>query len=65
MSMASSERTSVGRSHSVTGLASKKSYDVRFLISIAIVAVGVIVAICALAAHPGVSPEGLMMAVPP
>ena len=65
MSMASSERTSAGRSHSMLGLASEKSYDVRFPISIAIVAVGIAVVIWALAAQPGGSPEVLMMAVPP
>jgi hypothetical protein len=47
------------------GLASEKSYDVRFPISIAIVAVGIAVVIWALAAQPGGSPEVLMMAVPP
>jgi hypothetical protein len=65
MSMASSKRTSPGRSHSVPGLAFEKSYDVRFLLSIAIVAVGLIVAIWALAADPGVSAGELIMAVPP
>jgi hypothetical protein len=47
MSIASSERTLP------SGLTVKQSY--RFLISIGVVAVGVVVAICALAAHQGVS----------
>jgi hypothetical protein len=44
----------------------KQSYDVRFLVTVAAVAVGVVVAICALAAHQVVSPAhiGLMTAFP-
>jgi hypothetical protein len=64
MSIASSERT---RAHSVSGLTPKKSYDVRFLVSMVIVAVGVVVAGFALATHPGVGPDEFasMIAVPP
>jgi hypothetical protein len=51
-----------------SGLASKKSYDVRFLLSIAIGAVGIAVAVWALAtaAHHGFGPDelGLMTALP-
>ena len=47
-----------------SGLTAKKSY--RILISVAVVAVGVVVAICALAAHQGVSAAeiGLMSVFP-
>ena len=60
MSIASSQRTIP------SGLASKKSYDVRILVSVAFVAIAVVVAICALAAHQGVSPAdvGLMSVFP-
>jgi hypothetical protein len=60
MSIASSQRTVP------SGLASKKSYDVRILLSVAFVAIAVVVAICALAAHEGVSPAdvGLMSVFP-
>jgi hypothetical protein len=49
------------------GLTSKKSYDVRFLLSIAIVSIGIAVAVWALAAsHQDFSPDalGLMAALP-
>jgi hypothetical protein len=58
---------SIAPQHTVpSGLAVKQSYDVRFLIAVAVVAVGVVVAICALATHQGVSPAeiGLMTAFP-
>jgi len=60
MTMVSSQRTVP------SGISLQKSYGVRFLISVAVVAVGVVVAICALAAHQGVSPAdiGLMTAFP-
>jgi hypothetical protein len=60
MAIVSSQRTVP------SGLSLQKSYDVRFLISVAVVAVGVVVAICALAAHQGVSAAdiGLMTAFP-
>ena len=60
MSIASSQRTVP------SSLAIKQSYDVRFLIAFAFVAIGVVVAICALAAHHGVGPAdiGLMTAFP-
>ena len=49
-----------------SGPASRKSYDAGFLISIAIIAVGVIVVIYALASHGGVSSDALSMtALPP
>ena len=60
MSIASSQRTVP------SGLTVKQSYNVRLLMSVAFVAIGVVVAICALAAHQGVSPAdiGLMTAFP-
>jgi hypothetical protein len=60
MSVASSHRTVS------SGLRLQKSYDVRILVAAVIVAVGVVVAIGALAAHHGVSPAnlGLMTALP-
>ena len=60
MSTVSSQRTVP------SGLPLQKSYDVRFLISAAIVAVGVVVAICALAGHQRVSSAdiGLTAAFP-
>ena len=60
MSIASSQRTVP------SGLPLQKSYDVRILVGAAIVAVGIVVAICALAAHHGVNPAdiGLMTAFP-
>lgn len=65
MSMASSQRTSADRLHAVSGLARKKSYDVRSLVSVVIVAVGVVIAVCAVAVHRGPNEVALMMAVPP
>jgi hypothetical protein len=56
---------STDHSHSVSGLAPKKTYDVRFLVSVVIVAVGVVVAVCAVAAHRGPNEVALIMAVPP
>jgi hypothetical protein len=60
MSIASSQRTVP------SSLPLQKSYDIRILIAAAIVAVGVVIAIGALAAHHGVSPAdiGLMTAFP-
>ena len=60
MSIASSQRTVP------PSLAVKQSYDVRFLIAVAFVAICVVVALCALAAHHGVGPAeiGLMSAFP-
>jgi hypothetical protein len=60
MSIASSQQTVL------SGLAIKQSYDVRFRIAVAFVAIGVVVAICALAAHHGGGPAeiGLMTAFP-
>jgi hypothetical protein len=57
MSIASSQRTSSGLT---------KSHDVRILVSVAFVAIAVVVAICALAAHQGVSAAeiGLMSVFP-
>jgi hypothetical protein len=59
MSIASSQRTVPFSLH-------KQSYDVRSLISVAFIAVGVVIAVCALAAHQGVSPSdiGLMTVFP-
>jgi hypothetical protein len=59
--------TAANSSSFASGLASTKSYDVKFLLSIAIVAVGIAVAVWALAAaHHGFSPDeiGLMTALP-
>jgi len=66
MSMTSSERSSANRSWSSSRHVSEKSYDLPVLISIAVVAIGAVVAICALAGHPGVNPDelGLMTAYP-
>jgi hypothetical protein len=67
MSRASSEWTTTANSSSfASGLVSKKSYDVRVLTSVAIVAVGVVVAIIAVAASEGISADevGLMTAFP-
>ena len=49
-----------------SGLTIKQSYDVRLLVSVTFVAIAVVVAICALAAHQGVSPAdvALMSAFP-
>ena len=60
MSVAISQRTVS------SGLPLQKSYDVRILVAAAIVAIGVVVAIGALAVHHGVSPAdiGLMTAFP-
>ena len=55
MSIASSQQTVP------SGLASKKSYDVRILVSVAFVAIAVVVAICALAAHQGVNPADVAL----
>jgi hypothetical protein len=59
MSITSSERRSADPSWSSSGHNSEKSYDFRFLSSIAIVAIGVVVAIFALAGHQGVNPDEL------
>jgi hypothetical protein len=59
MSVTSSERRSSDPSWSSSGHISGKSYDFRFLISIAIVAIGAVVAILALAGHQGVNPDAL------
>jgi hypothetical protein len=59
--------TAADSSSFALGLASKKSYDVRFLLSIAVVALGIAVAVWALAAaHHGFSPDelGSMTALP-
>jgi hypothetical protein len=55
MSVASSQRTVS------SGLPLQKSYDVRILVAAAIVAVGVVVAIGALAAHHGVSHADIVL----
>jgi hypothetical protein len=66
MSITSSERSSANRSWFSSRHISEKSYDFRILVSIAVVAIGTVVAICALSGHPGVNPNelGLMTAYP-
>jgi hypothetical protein len=67
MSTASSGYTTANTSPFTSGLASKKSYDARFLLSIAVVAVGIALAVWALAsAHHGFSSDelGFMTAFP-
>ena len=66
MSVASSGRTA-DSSRSAYGRISEKSPDFRILVSVAIVAIGLVVATYALAVHTtGVSPNeiGLMSAYP-
>jgi hypothetical protein len=60
MSIASSQQTVP------SGLAARKSYDARILVSVAFVAIAVVFAVCALAAHQGVSAAevGLMSVFP-
>jgi hypothetical protein len=66
MSITSSERSSANRSWSSSRHISGKFHDFAILVSIAIVAIGLVVAIWALAAHPGANPNelGLMTAYP-
>jgi hypothetical protein len=61
MSIASQERNQVGSSRLVAPGALEKSYDAKILISAAIVAVGVLIAIAALAGHSGASAEQLAL----
>jgi hypothetical protein len=56
MSIASSQRTSVDRLDAAR---------VRFLVSIVVVAVGVVIAVSAVAVHRGPNEVPLMIAVPP
>ena len=65
MSITSSERSSADPPWSTSGLTSEKSYDFRFVISIAIVAIGVVVAILALAGHQGVIDDLTAIGFPP
>jgi hypothetical protein len=67
MSVASSgQRTADSSSFASSHISSEKSSDFRVLVSVAIVAIGLVVATYALAVHPGVSPNelGLMSAYP-
>ena len=66
MSVASSGQRTADSSSFASGHISEKSSDFRILISVAIVAIGLVVATYALAVHPGVSPNelGLMLAYP-
>jgi hypothetical protein len=66
MSVASSERRTADSSWFASGHISEKSSNFRLLLSVAIVAIGLVVAIFALAVHSGVSPNelGLMSAYP-
>lgn len=63
MSVASSGQRTADSSSFASG---QKSSDFRVLVSVAIVAIGLVVATYALAVHPGVSPNelGLMLAYP-
>jgi hypothetical protein len=63
MSAASSYRATAKTASSRT---SEQTYDLAILVSVGIVALGVVVAIYALAIHPGVSPNelGFMVAYP-
>jgi hypothetical protein len=66
MSVTSSEQSSANRSWFSSRRISERSYDFRILVSIAVVAIGAVVAICALAGHSSVNPNelGLMTAYP-
>jgi hypothetical protein len=66
MSTASSERRTAAGAWLASGRISEKPHDFRFLVAIAIIAIGLVVASYALAVHPGVSPNelGLMSAYP-
>jgi hypothetical protein len=67
MSVASSEpRTAADSSWFASGHISEKFSGFRVVISVAIVAIGLVVATYALAVHPGVSPNelGLMLVYP-
>jgi hypothetical protein len=66
MSVASSGQRPADSSSFASGHISEKSSDFRVLVSVAIVAIGLVVATYALAVHPGVSPNelGLMLAYP-
>jgi hypothetical protein len=61
MSISSSERRSANRSWSSSRHISEKSHDIAILVSIAVVAIGAVIAICALAGHPGVTPDELAL----
>ena len=65
MSMVSSKRTRAGGPHGLPSLALNKSFHVLLFLSFAIVAIGLLVATGAVAVHPDVSSEQLIMAVPP
>ena len=64
MSITSSERSSANRSWSSPRHIN--SHDFAILVSIAVVAIGAVIAIWALVGHPGVNPDelGLMTAYP-
>ena len=66
MSVASSGQRTADSSSFASGHISEKFSGLRILISVAIVAIGLVVATYALAVHPGVSPNelGLMLAYP-
>ena len=66
MSTASSERRTAANTWFASGQISQRSFNFRFFVSVAIVAIGLVVATYALAVHPGVSPNelGLMSAYP-
>ena len=66
MSVASSGRRVADSSWFASGQISKKSSNFRVFVSVAIVAIGLVVATYALAVHTGVSPNelGLMSAYP-
>jgi hypothetical protein len=66
MSVSSSGRRTADSSWFVSGPISEKSSNFRVLVSVAIVAIGLVIATYALAVHPGVSPNelGLMSAYP-
>jgi hypothetical protein len=61
MSIASQERNEVSSSWFVAPCTLEKSYDAKILTSVAIVAVGVLVAIAALGGHSGTSAEQLAL----
>jgi hypothetical protein len=61
MSITSPERSSANRLWFSSRRISEKSYDFRILVSIAIVAIGAVVAIWALVGHPGVNPDELRL----
>jgi hypothetical protein len=66
MSVASSEQRTADSASFASDRISAKTYDFRILVSVAIVAIGLVVAMYALAVHSGVSPNelGLMSAYP-